>query len=272
MPPPLHMQRMRSSSFKVGAVPTRTARPGYRPWTATEDAYLMKRLEEVPLAIRKGKRTTRITNWAQISKGLDRTAKQVRERLIGPLSPTRKVGEWTAEEDSTIELAYSLVGPKWNKIAAELEGRTDGQVRKRFDTLQKQKLQGTKKSEAKGAVEVFNFFDAMHSLGSMEHFEAMQSPGDVLELLGSMPELPSIDDFPQLAMPGPELELELGLQPEPEPEPVAVRPGGLYIKHVPVGSIRRYEGARFYCTVPDGAARKKHEAEGNFRVMTALLQ
>jgi len=71
--------------------------------------------------------------WAMISSELPgRNGKQVRDRYVNNLAPGIKCGNWTPEEDKMLVDLQQQLGNKWSKIASQLPGRTEAQVKNRF--------------------------------------------------------------------------------------------------------------------------------------------
>lgn len=73
-------------------------------------------------------------NWAKIAQNIPgRSGKQARERWKNHLDPALKKGNWTKAEDGTIMRLYERVGKKWSTIARELPGRSDNDVKNRYN-------------------------------------------------------------------------------------------------------------------------------------------
>jgi len=70
-----------------------------------------------------------------------RTGKQVRDRYLNKLRPNIKCGDWSAEEDERLISLLKEVGNRWSLIATHLPGRTEGQVKNRFYSCIKKRLQ-----------------------------------------------------------------------------------------------------------------------------------
>jgi len=100
------------------------------PWTPKEDAKLMELMKKYG------------QSWAMVSSQLEgRTGKQVRDRYLNKLRPNIKLGDWTAQEDELIVKLLKEVGNRWSLIANHLPGRTEGQVKNRFYSFIKKRLQ-----------------------------------------------------------------------------------------------------------------------------------
>ena len=98
-----------------------------RKFTAQEDAVLKKLVHEM------GENC-----WPDLaSKMKGRNARQCHDRWFNYLSPKINNSPWTPEEDDRlINLCYTLNG-KWVKIAKRFKGRTDTQIKNRWNTLKK---------------------------------------------------------------------------------------------------------------------------------------
>jgi len=99
------------------------------PWTPQEDAQLMELMKKYG------------QSWAMISSVLvGRTGKQVRDRYLNKLRPNIKLGDWSAEEDERLVALCKEVGNRWSLIATHLPGRTEGQVKNRYYSHIKKRL------------------------------------------------------------------------------------------------------------------------------------
>lgn len=61
-----------------------------------------------------------------------RVGKQVRERWSNHLDPALKKTNWTDEEDDLLTMLQSLYGNSWTKIAMNIEGRSENDVKNRW--------------------------------------------------------------------------------------------------------------------------------------------
>ncbi len=93
------------------------------PWRPCETALLAR------LVARHGAR-----NWSAIAEAIPgRSGKQARERWKNHLDPALKKGAWTVGEDALIAAGYRAHGNKWSAIARRIPGRSDNDVKNRFN-------------------------------------------------------------------------------------------------------------------------------------------
>ncbi|XP_055801701.1 transcription factor MYB87-like [Solanum dulcamara] len=101
------------------------------PWSPEEDNILKKYLEKNGTG----------GNWIALPQkaGLRRCGKSCRLRWLNYLRPDIKHGGFTEEEDNIILTLYSQIGSRWSVIAANLQGRTDNDVKNHWNTKLKKK-------------------------------------------------------------------------------------------------------------------------------------
>ena len=84
-------------------------------------------------------------NWFHIaSKMPKRDTRQCRERWFNYLSPKVINGTWTEEEDKFLAEKVSQFGRKWKAIEPFFPGRTDINIKNRWNFLQKKKAKEEK--------------------------------------------------------------------------------------------------------------------------------
>ncbi|KAI7739675.1 hypothetical protein M8C21_020542 [Ambrosia artemisiifolia] len=83
-------------------------------------------------------------NWSLLPKfaGLSRNGKSCRLRWVNYLRPNVKHGNFTKEEDDLIVHLHNKLGNKWSQIAAKLPGRSDNEIKNRWNTHLKKRAQG----------------------------------------------------------------------------------------------------------------------------------
>ncbi|KAK4375571.1 hypothetical protein RND71_006248 [Anisodus tanguticus] len=103
-------------------------------WTKAEDAILMD------YVAKHGE-----GNWSSVHKksGLARCGKSCRLRWANHLRPDLKKDAFTPEEENSIIEMQAKMGNKWSRMAAELPGRTDNEIKNYWNTrLKKQRHAG----------------------------------------------------------------------------------------------------------------------------------
>ena len=70
-----------------------------------------------------------------------RIAKQCRERWLYQLNPSIKKIRWTLEEDIKVARLYQKLGSRWTEISKKMPGRTDNNIKNRFNQSIKQRMQ-----------------------------------------------------------------------------------------------------------------------------------
>ncbi|KAL2316916.1 hypothetical protein Fmac_030792 [Flemingia macrophylla] len=100
------------------------------PWTSEEDAILAEYVTK-----------NGIGNWNIVRQrtGLARCGKSCRLRWTNHLRPDLKKGAFTPQEQSKIIELHALMGNKWAKMAQELPGRTDNEIKNFWNTRLKKR-------------------------------------------------------------------------------------------------------------------------------------
>ncbi|KAK6934471.1 hypothetical protein RJ641_034626 [Dillenia turbinata] len=101
------------------------------PWTAAEDIILVEYVK-----------TYGEGNWNSVQKktGLARCGKSCRLRWTNHLRPNLKKGSFSAEEERLILQLHSKLGNKWARMAAQLPGRTDNEIKNYWNTRMKRRI------------------------------------------------------------------------------------------------------------------------------------
>ncbi|XP_021820537.1 transcription factor MYB120-like [Prunus avium] len=100
------------------------------PWTAAEDQILME-------YVRKHGEG----NWnaVQRNSGLNRCGKSCRLRWANHLRPNLKKGVFSREEERRILELHAKYGNKWARMASQLPGRTDNEIKNYWNTRVKRR-------------------------------------------------------------------------------------------------------------------------------------
>ncbi|XP_054799664.1 transcription factor GAMYB-like [Prosopis cineraria] len=95
------------------------------PWTAAEDAILIDYVKKYGEG-----------NWNAVQKnsGLARCGKSCRLRWANHLRPDLRKGTFTEEEERRIIELHAKMGNKWARMATELPGRTDNEIKNYWNT------------------------------------------------------------------------------------------------------------------------------------------
>ncbi|KAL3736345.1 hypothetical protein ACJRO7_025322 [Eucalyptus globulus] len=101
------------------------------PWTAAEDAVLIEHVKK------NGE-----GNWNSVQKntGLPRCGKSCRLRWTNHLRPNLKKGSFTPEEERLILKLHAQLGNKWARMATQLPGRTDNEIKNYWNTRIKHRI------------------------------------------------------------------------------------------------------------------------------------
>ncbi|XP_024200393.1 transcription factor MYB101 [Rosa chinensis] len=100
------------------------------PWTATEDQILMDYVRQHGEG-----------NWNSVQRnsGLNRCGKSCRLRWANHLRPNLKKGSFTPEEERLILELHAKYGNKWARMASQLPGRTDNEIKNYWNTRVKRR-------------------------------------------------------------------------------------------------------------------------------------
>ena len=84
-----------------------------------------------------------LKNWNHIANSFNmtlnsqRNGKQCRERWVNFLNPNIRRDPFTIEEDLIILEKRLNIGNKWSEIIKDMEGRTENNVKNRFNMMYK---------------------------------------------------------------------------------------------------------------------------------------
>ncbi|KAL1225905.1 Transcription factor [Cardamine amara subsp. amara] len=95
------------------------------PWTQAEDNLLVAYVDQHGDG-----------NWNAVQKhsGLSRCGKSCRLRWVNHLRPDLKKGAFTEKEEQRVIELHALLGNKWARMAGELPGRTDNEIKNFWNT------------------------------------------------------------------------------------------------------------------------------------------
>ncbi|KAJ0232481.1 Myb domain protein 81 [Hirschfeldia incana] len=95
------------------------------PWTSAEDQLLIAYVDKHGDG-----------NWNAVQKhsGLSRCGKSCRLRWVNHLRPDLKKGSFTDKEEQRVIELHASMGNKWARMAAELPGRTDNEIKNFWNT------------------------------------------------------------------------------------------------------------------------------------------
>ncbi|KAF2291776.1 hypothetical protein GH714_035558 [Hevea brasiliensis] len=176
------------------------------PWTSAEDAVL------VDYVTKHGE-----GNWNAVQKhsGLSRCGKSCRLRWANHLRPDLKKGAFTPEEERRIIELHANMGNKWARMAAELPGRTDNEIKNYWNTRIKRLqraglpiyppevclkiLNGSQESQNIGTLQTADTHGP--DLTQMDHLEIPEAEFKNLELnQGLLSYSPTVLDIPASSM------------------------------------------------------------------------
>ncbi|KAH0886654.1 hypothetical protein HID58_062750 [Brassica napus] len=100
------------------------------PWTTTEDAILTEYVRK------RGE-----GNWNAVQKnsGLLRCGKSCRLRWANHLRPNLRKGSFSPDEEKIIIELHAKLGNKWARMASQLPGRTDNEIKNYWNTRTKRR-------------------------------------------------------------------------------------------------------------------------------------
>jgi hypothetical protein len=106
-------------------------------WTRAEDEVILAHVTEV------GAR-----DWSKVAESLPgRVAKQCRERWTNHLSPSLVHEDWTPAEDATLADLHARLGNKWTAISRSLPGRSDNDVKNRWNSSLRRRIERRRAGE-----------------------------------------------------------------------------------------------------------------------------
>ncbi|KAF3431889.1 hypothetical protein FNV43_RR26625 [Rhamnella rubrinervis] len=161
------------------------------PWTLEEDTLLIHYIASHGEG-----------HWNMLAKcaGLKRTGKSCRLRWLNYLKPDIKRGNLTPQEQLLILELHSKWGNRWSKIAQQLPGRTDNEIKNYWRTrVQKQARQLNIESNSKTFLDAVRYFWMPRLLQKMEQTSSSTSSSSSMYTQNSslaLDSLPSSNSYP----------------------------------------------------------------------------
>lgn len=106
-----------------------------RSWSKDDDIVLLDRINQLyPELQTTPNFDLNLVDWNFVADAFDgaRKAKDCKKRWMALLDPHLRRGRWTPEEDLILMELYKKFGPLWQRIARNIEGRTEHQCSKRY--------------------------------------------------------------------------------------------------------------------------------------------
>lgn len=140
---------MKSTQLKTTKSGTQNKKYYYRKlFTFEEDSKLMILVEKYN------------NNWKKIASEMkDRSVRQCKERYFHYLSPDIKRDVWTNEEDLLLLSSVEKHGKKWKALEYIFDGRTEIDIRNRFNVLTRRISRKIRKESQKANTEKKNTND-----------------------------------------------------------------------------------------------------------------
>ena len=159
---------------------SKSSKGGKAKFTPEEDQELIQLIEKYGT-----------NNWSLVSSMMKgRNERQVKDRWFYYLSPDLNKSEWTQEEDNLLIAKVQELGSSWVKISKAFQGRTDVQIKNRWNILKRKMNAGTLIQETKEDINhetpVQNYEEASEPCVSQEDKNGKELPYvqyDVLEAL-----------------------------------------------------------------------------------------
>ncbi|XP_076960374.1 myb-related protein 308-like [Bidens hawaiensis] len=122
-------------------------------------------------------------NWRELPKfaGVSRCGKSCRLRWMNYLRPNIKHGNFTKEEEDLIIIMHNKIGNKWAKIAAELPGRSDNEIKNYWHTHLKKRVKSDQTDPKNMHRETKNQTESS-DIGGHDEVEALCASSSSLEL------------------------------------------------------------------------------------------
>ncbi|CAM9540871.1 unnamed protein product [Chrysoparadoxa australica] len=87
--------------------------------------------------------------WSQVAGHMPgRVGKQIRERYMNHLLPGLNKSAWTAEDDVQLEMLHTALSNQWAEIARKMNGRSDNDVKNRWNLIVRRQRQQRKSEES----------------------------------------------------------------------------------------------------------------------------